>query len=110
MILTLKNGKKIELEYSFLTLQYLEDYEGGLKKLKSDLKCKKNLLRIYSLFIYATVRSNYDEKLTLEETVKLVDVKDIPLIQKFLEENFEKQNELKKKGKKSTPHKKKKRK
>ena len=110
MILTLKNGKKIELEFSFLTLQYLEDYDGGLKKLKFDIKHKKNLMRIYSLFIYSVIRSNYDEKLSLEEAVKLVDVKDIPSIQKFLEENFEEQNEFKKKGKKSIHQKKKRRK
>ena len=46
MIITLKNGKKIELEWSFLVMQYLEDYEGGLKKLKKDMEQRNNLLKI----------------------------------------------------------------
>lgn len=32
MVITLRNGKNIELIWSFLILQYLEDYEGGLKQ------------------------------------------------------------------------------
>ena len=62
-ILTLKNGDKIELQWSFLIMQYLEDYEGGLKKLKADMQAKKNLLKVQSLFIYSAVRANYDKKL-----------------------------------------------
>lgn len=110
MVLILTNGDRIELEYSFLTIQYLEDYEGGLKKLQLDCKHKRNMLRIMSLFIYAAVRSNYDKKVTFNEAVKLVNVKDVPKIQEFFEENFKTQEEFKKKGKRSTQRKKKKKK
>ncbi len=108
-IITLKNGKKIELEWSFLVMQYLEDYEGGLKQLKIDMKQKKNLLKIESLFIYAAVRANYDEKLGYQEAIRLVKMEDINTINKFFEENLRTQNDFKKKGQKYTPRKKSKR-
>ena len=108
-IITLKNGKKIELEWSFLVMQYLEDYEGGLKQLKIDMKQKKNLLKIEGLFIYAAVRANYDEKLGYQEAIRLVKMEDINTINKFFEENLRTQNDFKKKGQKYTPRKKTKR-
>lgn len=108
-IITLKNGKKIELEWSFLVMQYLEDYEGSLKQLKMDMKQKKNLLKIESLFIYAAVRANYDEKLGYQEAIRLVKMEDINTINKFFEENLRTQNDFKKKGQKYTPRKKSKR-
>lgn len=108
-IITLKNSKKIELEWSFLVMQYLEDYEGGLKQLKIDMKQKKNLLKIESLFIYAAVRANYDEKLGYQEAIRLVKMEDINTINKFFEENLRTQNDFKKKGQKYTPRKKSKR-
>lgn len=108
-IITLKNGKKIELEWSFLVMQYLEDYEGGLKQLKIDMKQKRNLLKIESLFIYAAIRANYDEKLGYQEAIRLVKMEDINTINKFFEENLRTQNDFKKKGQKYTPRKKSKR-
>lgn len=108
-IITLKNGKKIELEWSFLVMQYLEDYEGGLKQLKIDMKQKKNLLKIESLFIYAAVRANYDEKLGYQEAIRLVKMEDINTINKFFEENLRTQNDFKKKDQKYIPRKKSKR-
>lgn len=109
-VITLKNGAKIQLEWSFLTLQYLEDYEGGLKKLEQDYKQKKNLLKIQSLFIYATVRSNYDEVLGYQEAIRLVDIKDLKKINEFISENLQAQNEFKKKQQRYTQHKKRKKK
>lgn len=90
-------------------MQYLEDYEGGLKQLKIDMKQKKNLLKIESLFIYAAVRANYDEKLGYQEAIRLVKMEDINTINKFFEENLRTQNDFKKKGQKYTPRKKSKR-
>lgn len=105
-IIILKNGKKIELEWSFLVMQYLEDYEGGLKKLKLDMQQKKNLLKIESLFIYAAVRSNYDEPLGYQEAIRLVKMEDINTINKFFEDNLKTQTDFKKKGQKYIPQKK----
>lgn len=110
MIITLQNDEKIELQWSFLIMQYLEDYEGGLKKLKIDMNKKQNILRIQSLFIYAAVRANYDEKLGFQEAIRLVDVKDIKKINQFFYDNLKEQEEFKKKQKKYIPPKKKKKK
>lgn len=109
-ILTLKNGDKIELQWSFLIMQYLEDYEGGLKQLKKDMQSKRNLLKIQSLLLYAAVRANYDKKLSYQEAIRLVDIKDLEMINNFFEENFKKQEEFKKKDQKIIPQKKRKRK
>lgn len=110
MIITLKNNKKIELDWNFLVLQYLEEYEGGLQQLKKDINKKKNLLKIQGLFIYATVRANIDEVLTYHEAVRLVDIKDINKINDFFEKNLKEQDNFKKKPKKFTHQKKKKKK
>ena len=107
-ILTLKNGDKIELQWSFLIMQYLEDYEGGLKKLKADMQAKKNLLKVQSLFIYSAVRANYDKKLGYQEAIRPVNANDLSLINDFFKENFENQENFKKKGQKFIPQKKKK--
>ncbi len=107
-ILTLKNGDKIELQWSFLIMQYLEDYEGGLKQLKKDMHAKKNLLKIQSLLLYAAVRANYDKKVSYQEAIRLVNVKDLKMINSFFEENLKNQEEFKKKDQKFIPRKKKK--
>ena len=107
-ILTLKNGDKIELQWSFLIMQYLEDYEGGLKKLKADMQTKKNLLKVQSLFFYIAVNANYDKKLGYQEAIRLVNVNDLSLINDFFKENFENQENFKKKDQKFIPQKKKK--
>ncbi len=99
-IITLKNGAKIELDYSFLTIQYLEDYKGGLKALKKDLKLKRNQLKMFSLLIYAAIRSNYTETLTFDEAVKLFDMKDLQTLINFYNKNLLDQDNFKKKGKK----------
>ena len=96
-IIKLKNGQKIELQWSFLILQYLEDYEGGFKRLKSDIKMKKNQLKIMSLFIYTAVRANYDEKLSYQEAIRLVPTTEIQKIVNFFEKNIKEQAEFKKK-------------
>lgn len=107
-ILTLKNGDKIELQWSFLIMQYLEDYEGGFKQLKKDMQAKKNLLKIQSLLLYAAVRANYDKKVSYQEAIRLVNVKDLKMINSFFEENLKNQEEFKKKDQKFIPRKKKK--
>lgn len=96
-IVTLRNGQKIELQWSFLVLQYLEDYEGGFKKIKADVKNKTNQLKLMSLFIYAAVRANYDEKLGYQEAIRLVPTSEIQKIIDFFEKNINEQAQFKKK-------------
>lgn len=109
-VITLKNGKKIELVWSFLIMQYLEEYDGGIKGLKEDMRRKKNPLKIQNLFIYAAVRANYDEPLSYQEAIRQVDFTDVKKINHFYEENFKEQDEFKKKDQKFIPKKKKKKK
>ena len=110
MVITLRNGKNIELIWSFLILQYLEDYEGGLKQIQKDMKAKRNLLKIESLFIYAAVRANYDEKVGYQEAIRLVKLEDVNKINEFFSENLKNQQEFKKKDQKYTIQSKKKKK
>ncbi len=113
MIITLKNGKKIELEYNFLVMQYLDEYKGGeengggINQLKKDMQHKKNMIAIQGIFLYASVRAALDEPLTYQEAIKLVNMNDLPKINEFYNKEFEKQNEFQKKSPHYTNHKKK---
>lgn len=102
MTITLKNGKNIDLDWSFLVLEYLEEYEGGIKQLKKDITAQKNQMRIHNQFIYAIVRANYDEVLTYRQAVSLVNFKDSEKIGKFIQDNMKELEEFKKKEVKST--------
>ena len=50
MVITLKNNKKLDLKWSFLVLEYLEEYstdEGsGIVQIRKDISKKKNLAYI----------------------------------------------------------------
>lgn len=102
MTITLKNGKNIDLDWSFLVLEYLEEYEGGIKQLKKDITAQKNQMRIHNQFLYAIIRANYDEVLTYRQAVSLVNFKDSEKIGKFIQDNMEELEEFKKKEVKST--------
>ncbi len=112
MIIKLKNGKKIELEYNYLVMQYLDEYKGGeengggLKELKKDIQNKKNLIAIQGIFIYASVRSAVEEPLTYQEALRLIDINDLTKINDFYNKEFEKQNEFQKKNQYHTAYKK----
>lgn len=97
MIITLKNNDKVELEYNFYILKYLEEYKGGYKKLEKDLKNKSNYFDLISTVIYALLRSNYDIPITIEEAVKLINMQDIPKIMDWFYKELEEQNQYKKK-------------
>lgn len=103
MVITLKNDKKIDLQWSFLVLEYLEEYtteEGsGINQLRKDIKKKKNSLKINNYFIYAIIRANIDEPLTYREAVCLLRTKDYPTIKNFIEANLNELEEFKKKDK-----------
>ena len=97
MIITLKNGDRVELDYNFYILKYLETYKGGFKQLEKDMKNRRNSFELISTVIYALLRSNYDKPVTVEEAIKLIDMKDIPLISDWFYKELENQNEYKKK-------------
>ena len=96
-ILKLKNGDNIKLEWSFLVLEYLEDYPGGMEMLKKDMSSKQHQVRISNYFCYAVINANYEKKVTYEEAVKLIDLKGLQKILRFIENNENEFKEFKKK-------------
>jgi len=114
MVITLKNNKKLDLKWSFLVLEYLEEYstdEGsGIVQIRKDISKKKNQLKIYNFFTYAIIRANIDEPLTYREAVSLVEFKDYQKIVKFIENNLHELEEFKKKDRNYTQVQKKKKK
>ena len=114
MVITLKNNKKLDLKWSFLVLEYLEEYstdEGsGIVQIRKDISKKKNQLKIYNFFTYAIIRANIDEPLTYIEAVSLVEFKDYKKIVNFIENNLHELEEFKKKDRNYTQVQKKKKK
>lgn len=106
MIITLKNNKNIKLEWNFLVLEYLEEYETpegrGIVQLERDIKMKKNLLKINNIFVYALVSACSNELLTYRDTLRLVKVDDYSKIIEFIKKNTDNYENFKKKGKKYT--------
>ena len=82
MEIVLKNGEKLKLELSGITLEYLEEYPGGIEQLKKDkngeIDSTGSTRRMCAInqMIYALIASNYDKPLTYRQAVRLVDVKD----------------------------------
>lgn len=114
MIITLKNGDRVELIWTLQVMEFMEEYETdegkGYNQIVKDIKNKKNSMKIINFFIYGLIRSAYPNLLTYLEVLKLVDMKDYAKITKFIESNLNNLEEFKKKDKKYTSrhHKKKK--
>lgn len=97
MIITLKNSKKIQLSWNFLCVEYAEEYPGGLNKLQQDFKKKIHPVKTLNRLISAIIRANYDEPLSYEESIRLVDFKDYDKIINFIEKETNLLEEYKKK-------------
>ena len=110
MIIKLINNVNIDLKWSFLVLEYLEEYPGGIKQLKADAKAKRNIMKLQNHLIYSAIRGNYDEPLSYNETIRLFQMSDLPKITKFFEDKLVEQNEFQKKNQYHTTRKKKKKK
>lgn len=96
-IIILKNGKRIKLEWNFLVLEYLEEYEGGLKAIQQDIKFKRNELKVSNMLCYAVINANIDDPLTYREILRLLNLKSLRNIMKFVEKNKKEFDEFKKK-------------
>lgn len=114
MIITLKNGARVELIWTLQVMEYMEEYESndgkGYSQIVKDIKNKKNSMKIINFFIYGLIRSAYSKPLTYLEVLRLVDMKDYAKITKFIENNLNNLEEFKKKDKKYTSHHRKKKK
>lgn len=97
MIITLKNGKRIQLSWNFLCVEYAEEYPGGLNQLQKDFKNKIHPVKTLNRLISAIIRANYDEVLTYEESIRLVEFKDYDKIISFIEKETNLLEEYKKK-------------
>lgn len=100
MVITLKDGTNIRLEWNYLVLEYLEEREGSIDALEGRIKDFRNTeqMRIANSFVYATIQANHDEVLTYKQAVRLVKMTDYPKIFKFIEKQLEIQSSYKKKG------------
>ena len=102
MEIELKNGEKIILEVTPLLLEYIEDYEGGIKQLEKDAKGEKDesgrtkTAYVTNHLLYCAIASNYDELLTYRQAVRLVKLEDVEKIIDFMVENVSELKEIKK--------------
>lgn len=95
MEIELKTGEKLILEVTPLLLEYIEDYEGGIKKLREDAEGKKDengysrTMYATNHLLYAMIASNYDkELLTYRQAVKLVKLEDVDKVIDFAAKNI----------------------
>ena len=94
MEIELKNGEILNLEVTSLTLEYIEDYPGGIEKLRLDARGDKDkngytkTMYATNQLLYAVVASNYDKPLTYRQAVRLVKLEDINRITKFVIDNI----------------------
>lgn len=97
MEILLKNGEKLKLEVTSLTLEYIEDYPGGIEKLRTDAQGTKDengytkSMYATNQLLYAVIASNYDKPLTYRQAVRLVRLEDINRIAKFVTDNIPKE-------------------
>lgn len=101
MEITLRNGEKINLDWSPLVLEYLEDYEGGIEQLQEDVQDEKYRFRTFNFILYCVVSVAYSEELTYKEAVSLVDINDIDRIITFIVEHV---NNMRLKQEESSKH------
>lgn len=105
-IIILKDGRQIQLEWSFLVLEYLDEYPGGVRAIQRAIKLHQNEVKVTNMLCYAIIRANIKEPLTYEEVIRLLDLKTVRQILKFVEENENELEEYKKKDQTYSPRRK----
>lgn len=90
MEIELKNGEKLILEVTPLMLEYVEEYKGGIEQLVKDAQGDVDengySKRMYAgnQLLYAIIASNYDQRLTYRQAVRLVKLDDMERIIEFI--------------------------
>ena len=84
MEITLRNGENINLDWNPIVLEYLEEYEGGIKQLKKDVENKNSRFRTFNFIIYCIISAVYPKELSYTEAVSLVDINDLDKIIDFI--------------------------
>lgn len=96
-VIILKNGKHVELEWSFLVLEFLDEYPGGVKEIQKQIKAGKNSMKLNNMLCYAVIRANLEEPLTYNEIIKLLTFNNVKQIIAFIQENSNEFEDFKKK-------------
>lgn len=100
MILQLKSGQAIKLEWNYLVLEYLEEREGSMELLQEKVNQTNDLekVRLSNSFIYAVIQANVDDVMTYKQAIRSVKPEDYPRVFAFIQMQLELQNSYKKKG------------
>lgn len=108
MVITLKNGKKIKLEWNLLCVEYIDEYPGGMAQIQEDMKHKIHMVKTINTLISSVIRANYETPLSRDEAVCLVKYEDYDKILEFLDKECELLENYKKKETSFHPNRKKK--
>ena len=85
MVITLKTGKKVDLQITPLLLEYVKKYEGGIDQLKIDIENPEKQIQAVNYMLYSVVASNYgNDKLSKRQILKLIDIRDMQKIADFV--------------------------
>ena len=87
MEITLRNGENITLDWNPIILDYLEEYNGGIAKLKEDIEKVNCRFLAFNHILYSVVNASYPEELTYRQAVSLVNINDIDKIVDFIVKN-----------------------
>lgn len=99
MILTLKNGTNIKLEWNYLVLEYLEEREGSIELLQDRINelNTRSQVRLSNSFVYAVIQANHDDVLTYKQAIRLVNPNDYAKVFNFIKMQLEIHKAYKKK-------------
>lgn len=92
MILTLKNGTNIKLEWNYLVLEYLEEREGSIELLQDRINelNTRSQVRLSNSFVYAVIQANHDDVLTYKQAIRLVNPNDYAKVFNFIKKHIKK--------------------
>jgi hypothetical protein len=87
MELELKNGQIINLDWNPIVLEYLSDYNGGIKQMQQDISNQNNLIYVANHLAYSVISASIDKQLSFKEIMKLISPDDVDKILDFIIEN-----------------------
>lgn len=99
MEIILKNGKKQQIDFNPIVLEYLEEYEGGIEQIKQDIDDKNKRFYVFNYIIYCMLQASSERELGYREAVSLVDINDYEKIIDFIVNQFNKTKQKDKKNK-----------
>ena len=96
-VIVLTNGMHVNLSWSMLVLEYLEEYPGGVSQIEKDIKARRHEIKLNNMLCYAVIRANIDKPMTYTEIIQLLDIKCVRTILELVKENCDMFDEFKKK-------------